>query len=111
MYQVRFYLSARGDSPVGEFILSLDGSTRRKIESIIDLLKELGPQLKRPFADKVEGKIYELRPKQARILYFFAIEKEIIFVHGFLKKRDAIERGDIELAKRRMSDWLVRNSK
>ncbi len=109
MYHVRFYVTDRGRNPVWEFIQSLDNSTKRKIKQLINLLEEIGPQLKRPYADKVDGKIYELRSKQSRVLYFFAIDKEIIFVHGFLKKRNAIPSGDIELAQRRMNDWLTRN--
>ena len=110
MYQVRFYTTARGDSPVEEFLGAMDNHTRAKAAQFIDLLRELGPQLRRPFADKLQGKIYELRPKQARILYFFFIGREIILVHGFLKKTNAVERRDIELAERRRMDWIARHA-
>ena len=108
MCQVRYYVTARGDSPVEEFLSRVNEQIRAKTSRYIDLLLEFGPMLKRPIADKLEGKIYALRPKQARILYFFSSGREIIFVHGFLKKTDAVDRTDLEIAKRRMFDWIER---
>jgi phage-related protein len=111
MYQVYFYKTARGDSPVEEFLGEMDKHTRAKTAQFIDLLRELGLQLRRPFADKLQGKIYELRPKQARILYFFFVGHEIILAHGFLKKTNAVDKSDIELAERRRVDWIARHHK
>lgn len=108
MYHVSFYATERGDSPVEEFMAEMDSHTRGKTAQFIELLKEFGPRLKRPFADKLEGKIYELRPKRSRLLYFFFIGQEIVFVHGFIKKTNAVERRDLELAQRRMNDYLRR---
>jgi phage-related protein len=109
MHHVRFYVSARGNSPVQEFIESCDNHTQAKISQLIMLLMEMGNLLKRPFADKVKGKIYELRARQTRILYFFCVGKEIILLHGFLKKTNAIDSADFKIAERRMMDWLSRN--
>lgn len=108
MYQIKFYKNRRGDSPVKEFIDSLDPQTQMKVAQFLGLLEEMGPRLKRPFADKLAGKIYELRPKQGRILYFFFAGDKIVLVHGFLKKTNAVERSDIELAERRRVDWIFR---
>jgi phage-related protein len=111
MYQVHFYRTSRGESPVEEFLGSLDNQTKAKVAQFIGLLEEYGPQLKRPIADKLEGKIYELRPKQARILYFFFIRREIVLVHGFLKKTNAVKIKELDLAERRMADWLARRKR
>jgi len=111
MYQVRFYKTGRGDSPVEQFLATLDRQTRAKAAQFIGLLSDLGPQLRRPIADKLDGKIYELRPKQARVLYFFFVGHEIILVHGFLKKTNQIEKRDLDLAQRRRIDWIIRHKK
>ena len=110
MYSIRFYLTPRGDCPVDGFLEGCDKSIRAKYLEIISLLRERGPVLKRPYADKVEGKIYELRIKQARILYFFGSNRQIVLAHGFLKKRDELDKTDIEIAERRRHDWLLRVS-
>jgi hypothetical protein len=100
---------ARGENPVQDFVDSLDDLTQARFFAYVDMLKEYGPNLKRPYADIVQGKILEIRPRQARVLYFFAVGNRIILVHGFLKKRDAIHPKDIALAESRFQDWMQRN--
>ena len=69
-----------------------------------------GPDLKRPYADVVSGKIRELRihhsSNQYRILYFFQLKDQIVLVHAFAKKTQQLKKRDIALAERRMQDWL-----
>ena len=109
MFHIRYYESQRGERPVAEFIESMDKQTRAKTSHFIGLLQQFGPHLKRPYADKLQGKIYELRPKQSRILYFFFAGNEIIFVHGFVKKTNEVDRRNLFMAERRRRDWLARH--
>ena len=78
----------------------------------LSLLEEKGPALKRPYADIVKGKIRELRihyrSNQYRILYFFQLREQIILVHAFSKKTQSLKEKDIELAERRMEDYMRR---
>ncbi len=112
MYKVLYYQTHRGTSPVLEFLLELDKKTRAKTMRHIDYLEEHGPNLVRPYADIVRGKIRELRIKfshnNVRILYFFFVEHEIILLHGFLKKTQILDVNHIETAERRMVDWITR---
>jgi phage-related protein len=108
MYQVFYYTTVTGRIPVKEFIDGLDELTQARFFAYVNLLKESGPNLKRPYADIVQGKIREIRPRQGRVLYFFAIDKKIILVHGFLKKKDQIDQKDIDTAIERMNDWWAR---
>jgi len=75
MYKYYFYQTPRGDVPVKDFIISLQEDVQGKILKWISLLQEHGPALKRPYADKLRDKIYELRLSfsrlEIRILYFF----------------------------------------
>ncbi|MBK8870942.1 MAG: type II toxin-antitoxin system RelE/ParE family toxin [Elusimicrobia bacterium] len=61
------------------------------------------------YADLVRGKIRELRPRQARVLYFFTVGERIVFVHGIVKKRDTLDPGAIDVAEARMAEWLRRH--
>lgn len=78
----------------------------------LSILEEQGPHLKRPYADVVRGKIRELRIHQSsnqyRILYFFQLRDRIILAHAFSKKTQQLKEKDIQLAERRMQDWIKR---
>ena len=115
-YKITYYETVRGDQPVALFIDELYKKTQAKIHRYIDdLLAVNGPNLIRPYADIVRGKIRELRVRfstnTVRILYFFLLNHEIILLHGFLKKTDDIPSAEIEAAERRMSDWINRHSR
>lgn len=113
MYQAILYTTQRGDSPIDEFLDGLDKKTRAKVEAHIALLEEQGPNLKRPYADVVRGKIRELRihfsSNQYRILYFFYLREQLVLAHALSKKSPELKEKDIELAERRMEDWISRN--
>lgn len=112
MYNLVFYTTERGDSPVDDFLDELDKKSRAKVAAHLSLLEKQGPHLKRPYADVVRGKIRELRihqgSNQYRILYFFQVRDQIVLTHAFSKKTQQLKETDIKLAERRMEDWLRR---
>ena len=112
MYNLVFYTTGHGDSPVDDFLDELDKKSRAKVAAHLSLLEEQGPHLKRPYADVVRGKIRELRihqgSNQYRILYFFQVRDQIVLTHAFSKKTQQLKETDIKLAERRMEDWLRR---
>ena len=91
-----------------EFLLSLSVDERAKCLAYMDLLVDQPLQMPASIAKQVAGKLWELRPEyggvEMRLLYFFFVERRIVFVHALKKKRQALERGDIELALRRMAE-------
>ncbi|MDP2866377.1 MAG: type II toxin-antitoxin system RelE/ParE family toxin [Elusimicrobiota bacterium] len=76
MYAIEFYETERGDNFVAEFLDGLPEKTRNKTLTWIAMLKKYGPDLKRPYADLLDGPIRELRVQfardEVRLLYFFA---------------------------------------
>jgi len=112
LYNLIFYTTERGDSPVDDFLDSLDKKSRAKVAAHLSLLEEQGPNLKRPYADIVRGKIRELRIQQSsnqyRILFFFQVRDQIVLTHAFTKKTQQLKEKDIELAEKRMEDWMQR---
>jgi hypothetical protein len=86
-----------------EYLDSMQKNHRAKAEAIMLRLAELGPDLHRPHADAVRGKIRELRcgigTYEHRFLFFFD-GKKIILTHGFLKKDDKIPEREIAKAER-----------
>jgi phage-related protein len=114
LYNIVFYTTERGDSPIDDFLDDLGKKPRAKVAAYLSLLEEQGPNLKRPYADIVRGKIRELRihysMNQFRILYFFQMSDQIVLVHALSKKTPQLKERDIELAERRMEEWMRRFS-
>jgi len=112
LYSLVLYTTERGDSPIDEFLDGLDKKSRAKVAAHLSLLEEQGPNLKRPYADIVRGKIRELRihysSNQYRILFFFYVRDQIVLLHAFSKKSQQLKEKDIELSERRMEDWIRR---
>jgi phage-related protein len=112
LYNLIFYTTEGGDSPLDDFLDGIDKKSRAKVVAYLSLLEEQGPNLKRPCADVVKGKIRELRihysSSQFRILSFFQRLDQIVLVHGFSKKTQQLKKQDIDLAEKRMEDWMRR---
>jgi len=88
LYNLVFYTAERGDSPLDDFLDGLDKKSRAKVAAYMSLLEEEGQNLKRPYADIVRGKI--------------------VLVHAFSKKTRQLKKKDIDLAEKRMEDWIER---
>jgi phage-related protein len=112
VYNIVFYTAERGDSPLDDFLDGLDKKSRAKVAAYLSLLEDRGPNLKRPYADIVRGKIRELRiqysSNQFRIFYFFQMLDQIVLVHALSKKTQQLKKQDIDLAEKRMEDWMRR---
>ncbi len=79
---------------------------------LIKLLKDYGVLLKEPYTKQIRGKIRELRIKDSqgavRILYFTFTGRRFILLHGFIKKADKTPEREIEIAEKRMNDFIHR---
>ena len=109
---MEYYRNENGKEPVADFIESLPDKAKAKVFRTIKLLKDYGVLLKEPYTKQIRGKIRELRIKDSqgaiRVLYFTYTGMRFIFLHGFIKKADKIPIKDIELAEKRMYDFLQR---
>ena len=112
MYEVEFYKDRKERCFTTEFLNELQTKVRAKVVKWIEKLEKEGPNLPRPYADIIRGKIRELRvsfgSSEYRFLYFF-FDKRIIITLGFLKKTDRIPEGEIKRAEQIMQDFLQRS--
>ena len=60
-YEVLFYEAADRGCPTQEFLDGLAPKVRGKVAKWLELLEQEGPNLPRPYADVIRGKIRELR--------------------------------------------------
>ena len=112
MYSVYLYRARAGDSPVRAFLDSLPEKSAAKVLAAVDYFGEKGSALQRPHVARVRGKLWELRVSLARleyrVLYVFMTGKNMVLVHGFEKKTQAIPVREIETAETRMKDFESR---
>ena len=89
--QVVFYQDDDGSVPVLEWLDSLPRKAQDKCFVRISRLAELGHELRRPEADFLRDKIYELRiglqGLNYRLLYFFHQGQTAVLSHGIIKER------------------------
>jgi len=105
---VVFYQEEDGKTPVLEWLRQLlkeDPKGYANCVARINLLAELGYELRRPAADYLRDGVYELRAKhrnvQYRILYFFHGQNLTIIAHAITKEQAAVPAIDIERAIKR----------
>ena len=106
---VVYYPDTRGHTPALEFLLGLDHTEQQKAFAYLTYLEERGEALRRPIADYLGEKLYELRPKQIRILYAFVGKHYAVILHAFRKKTDAVPPKERQLAQMRLSDFVRRH--
>ena len=111
-FTVDFYREDDGSKPVGQFIRALPAKMKAKVVGDLHLLEEYGNMAREPLTKHIEDGIFELRSKVGtdivRILYFFEENRIIIATNGFVKKQQKTPKSEIELAKRRRTNYFLR---
>jgi phage-related protein len=113
-FEVEFYETVNGYSPVREFLLELKASDRDDFASVAAGLEKLRHRQchREPLTKALGGGLFELRhvgKLNTRVLWFFVKGRRIIAVHGIRNKGQAIPARDLDTARERMSDWKERN--
>ncbi len=101
---VVYFRELDGSVPALEWLQDLARRDRRAAEKClarIEILRELGHELRRPLADYLRDGIYELRIRagrsQHRVLYFFHGQHAVVLANG-LTKEQKVPRADVERA-------------
>ena len=111
-YKLEFYESSSGKAPAYDFIVELPPKLQSKMFGTLELLSDLGPEIKSPYSKHLDAGIFELRCQfgsdAIRVLYFFHGEKIVVLTNGFHKKTQKTPSREIERAKRARKDYLER---
>lgn len=110
-WSLAYYRAQTGRSPVKDYIAGLDERQRARVTFDLDRLKAFGLNLGAPYVRNLGGKIWELRTTgsiQHRILYFAASGRRLVLLHAFAKKTQKTPASELEIAIRRMNDYLER---
>lgn len=111
-WKILLYRTLKGDSPVKEFINSLELRAQAKVHDAIGLLKNFGIKLGSPHVKKVTGtQMWELRilgTDSIRVLYIAITGKTFLILHGFKKKKDKTPPKEIRIAEERLAEHKSR---
>jgi len=111
-WEVWFYQTVRGESPIEDFLTELPTKAQAKCVAYIEQLEEHGFNLPRSFIAKVKGHIWELRPEWAgteyRFFYVAMVGRRLVVLHAIKKKSQKVKSKDIELAEARYVDVIER---
>ncbi|MDO8460948.1 MAG: type II toxin-antitoxin system RelE/ParE family toxin [bacterium] len=107
-WNVLFFQTARGDSPVEDFIKEQDEATYAKVLQSIQLLSKNGPFLKPPYIKKLQNKLYELRisGKVAIRIFYTIANNEYYLLHAFKKKSQKTPRKELKTTLDRMKELV-----
>ena len=117
MYTVEFYETRDGQCPVWEFLENLriksasnkDARIQHKQASLyIELLQQNGTRLNDNITKHLEDGIWELRPGNNRVFYFFYENNTFVLLHQFRKKSQKTPKREIEKATSERIDYLSR---
>ena len=117
MYTVEFYETRDGQCPVWEFLEDLriksasnkDARIQHKQVSLyIELLQQNGTRLNDNITKHLENGIWELRPGNNRVFYFFYENNTFVLLHQFRKKSQKTPKREIEKAKSERIGYLSR---
>ena len=108
-----FYTRETGRRPVEEFLDSLNSKEAQKVLWVLRLIEELD-RIPSQYFKKVSGsdEIWECRvrtqSKAIRIFGFFVNGDVLVLTHGYAKKSQRTDPGEIRLAEKYRSDFLKR---
>ena len=88
--------------------MSLPNSILANLLRIFEVIEEMGVNLGRPHTAPLGDGLFEFRAKGkegiARSLFVTLIDKEVVILHTFVKKTDAIPKKDLEIARKRQKE-------
>lgn len=117
MYNVEFYEKPNGESELWNYLEELreKSSTSKdariqykQIALYIQLLQDNGTRLQDNITKHIDDGIWELRPGNNRVFYFFFKDDTFVLLHHFQKKSQKTPRREIEKAKSERADYISR---
>ena len=118
MYKIIFYEDKNGHSELYEELMRIAKGTGRnkdlriqykQIKYCVELLKNQGTNLPTNIAKHIQDDIWELRPGNNRVLYFYFENNTFVLLHMFRKQTQKTPILEIEKAKKERNDFVMRN--
>ena len=107
---IEYAICANGSMPAKEFIEGLSEPDQAKILVLFRRMAEKGNVPNREQFKLVEGKIFEFKKQQIRVFCFRKGDRWLL-TNGYKKKRDKLDRSEIDRAQRIMQEHLEREER
>lgn len=113
MREIIFYKTISGDSPIEEFLDSLNTKQAKKVVWVMKIVEELDvvPTIYYKKLTNTDD-IWEIRVQQSnnifRLLGFQEGGRLVVLTNGFVKKTQKTPKSEIELAEKRKKEYLER---
>lgn len=117
MYSIVFYEDKNGKSELYQELMELtkkavnNKDARIQLNQInycVELLKNQGSRLPSNISKHLQGEIWELRPGNNRVLYFYFEKDTFVLLHMFRKQTQKTPKAEIEKAERECNDYKSR---
>lgn len=118
MYNVVFYEDVHGHSELLDYMEDLETRAAsnkdariqyRQIVLYVQLLQNSGTRLNENITKHLADDIWELRPGNNRVLYFYHRDDTFVLLHLFRKRTQRTPRREIERARAERDDYLARH--
>jgi len=117
MYSIEFYFDRNDNSEVIDFLKELYKSSKTnkndrinhdKIATYMNLLKTYGTRVGEPVVKYIIDDIWELRPLNNRIFFFYWKDKKFVMLHHFIKSTNKTPLSEIKKARTKLKDHIER---
>ena len=114
-----YYFDKNGYSAISDYFADLAKKStysktvriqKNKIFAYIKALKEYGTRIGNPIVKHIQGDLWELRPLNNRIFFFYWKDNKFVLLHYYIKKTQKTPHREISKALAYMHDWLERNN-
>jgi phage-related protein len=107
---VFYYKTASGREPVREYINDLPRDDRVAITGDLEQIRDHGIRGANVVTRKLIMKLWEIKTgtrHQQRIFYCLVTGESIVLLHACKKQKEGAQRGDVDLAFKRMKEVLL----
>ncbi|NLD49547.1 MAG: type II toxin-antitoxin system RelE/ParE family toxin [Clostridiaceae bacterium] len=120
MYEIITYKNKDGEDKITEYITELGKKAQtskehrvkvKKVIQYLDLLRVHGTMVCLPAVKHIEDKLWELRPTDDRIFFFYWQDNTFVLLHHFKKQTQKTPPREIEQANKNMKDFIERSNK
>lgn len=120
MFKIIFYKDKNGNELIKDYLIELrnkslsnksDRIQFNKINAYIKSLQEYDTRVGNPVVKHIDGDIWELRPLENRIFFFYWQDNVFVLLHHFVKKTQKTPVKEIEQARHNLKDFLERADK
>jgi len=120
MFNIEFYMDRSGNEPIADYIRELNAQAQtskarrirhKKIVEYFEVLSQYGTRAGEPYVKHISGDIWELRPTNDRLFFFYWKDNTFVMLHHYFKKTKKTPAREIKQAERNLADFLERSGK